>query len=176
MEHKNIVRMLNVVRAANYKILQGDEIQYEDFEKMIDFISNYADIHHHGKEEKYLFHEMVGHLGRMGTNLITHGMLVEHDYGRLYVSELKAALERVKAGDEESKLDVISNAVGYANHLGRHIKKEDTVVYTFAEKQLSKEVLELVNDQTEEFEKEAEQRGIQRHYLALLEELEQKYL
>lgn len=175
-EHVNIKRMLLVVRKACGKVLLGEEIIYEDFDKMIDFIRNYADVHHHGKEEKFLFKEMVDNLGKMGTNLITHGMLVEHDWGRLFMSELKSALERTKAGDGESKLDVIANAVGYANHLSRHIDKEDNVVYTFAGKQLSPEILEKVNKQTEEFEKEASENGIQNHYIEILEELEAKYL
>lgn len=175
-EHKYIVRMLKVVRVASNKILKGEEICFEDFDKMIDFIKNYADVHHHGKEEKFLFKEMIDNLGRMGTNLVTHGMLVEHDWGRLFISELKSALERVKAGDEESRLDVIANAIGYANHLARHIGKEDEVVYTFAGKQLAPEIIERVNQQTEEFEKEADKNGIQARYIKLVEELEDKYL
>ncbi len=175
-EHKYIARMLKVVRAASYEILNGEDICYEDFDKMIDFIKNYADVHHHGKEEKFLFKEMVDNLGRMGTNLVTHGMLVEHDWGRLFISELKNALERVKGGDEESKLDVIANAIGYANHLARHIDKEDEVVYAFAGKQLAPEIIDRVNQQTEEFEREADKSGVQVRYIKLLEGLEEKYL
>lgn len=174
-EHVNIMRMLKVVRNACNGILQGEEINYEDFDKMIDFIRIYADVHHHGKEEKFLFKEMVGRLGKMGANLITHGMLVEHDWGRLFIRELVDALERTKSGDEESKLDVIANAVGYANHLTRHIAKEDQVVYTYAEKQLEKEVIEAVNQQTKEFEEEATKQGVQVRYLNMLGELERKY-
>lgn len=44
-----------------------------------------ADEHHHGKEEKFLFPEMVERLGRIAENLVTHGMLVEHDRGRAHV-------------------------------------------------------------------------------------------
>lgn len=175
-EHKNITRMLKVVRKACYKILQGEEICFEDFEKMIDFIRNYADSHHHGKEEKILFKEMVSNLGDIGNTLINHGMVVEHNLGRLYISQLSDALERVKIGDEESKLDVIANAVGYADLLTRHIQKEDEVVYTFATRKLSSEVLDDVNKRTREFEQKAEKEGIQSFYKGLLEELENKYL
>lgn len=174
-EHKYIKKMLQVVRNASFKILKGGDISYEDFDEMIDFIKNYADKHHHGKEEKFLFKEMVDQLGTVGVNLITHGMLVEHDYGRLYISELKSALERVKNGDEESKLDVISNAVGYANHLNRHIIKEDAVVYTYADKNLTKEILDSVNAKTDVFEEEASKLGTQEHYIKMLEKLEEKY-
>lgn len=175
-EHSNIIRMLEVVRKASYKVLQGEALNYEDFNKMIDFIKNYADDHHHGKEEKFLFKEMVDHLGKVGNNLITHGMLVEHDLGRLYIRELGEALERVKTGDDESKVDVIANAVGYANHLARHIAKENQVVYTYAEKTLSKEILDNVNKLTEEFETDATKKGTQEFYKGMLEELENKYL
>jgi hemerythrin-like domain-containing protein len=174
-EHQYILRMLSVVRKACYGILKGESINYEDFDQMIDFIRNYADAHHHGKEEKLLFHEMVTHLGPLGNKLITHGMLVEHDSGRLFIQELKEALNRVKEGNEESKLDVIANAISYTHLLKRHIEKEDSVVYTFAERQLSPEILDKVNKDTEVFEAEAMQKGTQGYYESLVETLENKY-
>ena len=175
-EHKYIMRMLAVVRKACNQLLLGEEISYDDFEKMIAFITKYADEHHHGKEEKFLFKEMVDHLGKMGTNLVTHGMLVEHDWGRLFIIELKAAILRVKSGDDESRLDIIANAIGYVNHLTRHIAKEDAVVYTFAAKNLAQEILERIDKQTEDFEDEATKHGTQTYYIDLLEQLERKYL
>ena len=36
-EHQYILRMLKVVRKACYKVLQGSEIDYEDFNLIIDF-------------------------------------------------------------------------------------------------------------------------------------------
>ncbi|NSB31242.1 hemerythrin-like domain-containing protein [Clostridium saccharoperbutylacetonicum] len=58
-EHKNIKRMLLVIRKACLGIMNGKEIDYADFERIIDFVRNYADNHHHGKEEKLLFNRMV---------------------------------------------------------------------------------------------------------------------
>lgn len=175
-EHQYILRMLTVVRKACFRVFQGEEVCYEDFDLMIDFIRNYADAHHHGKEEKLLFNEMVEHLGSLGNKLITHGMLVEHDFGRLYIQELKAAMDRVREGDEESKLDIIANAIGYTHLLKRHIDKEDSVVYSFAQRQLSTDIINQVNQKTEEFEKTAQENGTQEHYKSLLTALEKKYL
>ncbi|MEL7648317.1 MAG: hemerythrin domain-containing protein [Sedimentibacter sp.] len=175
-EHEYILRMLKVVRKACLKIMNGSEINYDDFKSMIEFVSKYADAHHHGKEEKFLFKEMQANLGKLGENLITHGMLVEHDYGRLYMKELEDALYRVKSGDEESKLDVISNAVGYTALLARHINKENDAVYKFGETNLPKELMDEINKKSEEFEIEAEKQGIQKHYIDILENLEKKYL
>ncbi len=172
-EHKNIKRMLKVVRIACYSVLNGESIKYEDFYKIIDFIRNYADKYHHGKEEKFLFKEMVDHLGSLGEKLVNYGMLVEHDLGRLYIKELEEALEKVKDGDEESKLDVIANAISYTHLLTRHIEKEDNTVYTFAQRQLSKEILDKVDAQSEEFQ--INNSDVDKKYLSLLIELEKKY-
>lgn len=171
-EHIIIKRMLCVVRNASYKILQGEEISYEDFEKIIDFVRNFADSHHHGKEEKFLFNRMVSELGVVAEKLVKYGMLVEHDLGRLYMMNLEEALQKVKSGDDFSKIDVIANAVGYTNLLTRHIEKEDSLVYTFAQKQLKEETMNLINEECDVFEKE---NLVQKKYLELVEELEKKY-
>ena len=175
-EHQNILKMIAVVRKACYQILDGEVINYQDFANMIDFIRTYADDHHHGKEEKFLFNEMVDHLGPAGNKLITHGMLVEHDHGRLLIRDLEEALERVKAGNEESRLDVIANAIGYGNYLTRHIAKEDEIVYTFAERELSQEILDKVNQKTKDFENSSQGHYNRTKYLELLKSLEEKYL
>lgn len=175
-EHQYILRMLKVVRSACFKIYEGEEICYEDFLQIVDFIKNYADKHHHGKEEKFLFKEMQNHLGSIGDNLITHGMLVEHDLGRLYISDLLVALDKVKNGEEESKLDVIANAIGYTNLLTRHIQKEDEVVYQFGSTKLSKEVLDEIDEKSRIYEEECNEKGIQKQYINLLISLENKYI
>ncbi|BCN29748.1 hemerythrin domain-containing protein [Anaeromicropila herbilytica] len=175
-EHDYIKRMLVVVRKACYKILKGEDICFEDFEKMVDFIQNYADKHHHGKEEKFLFQEMMDSLGDLGVKLVRNGMLVEHDLGRLFIKELCDAIERVKQNDEESKLDVIANAISYTHLLNRHIDKENDVIYPFGQKQLTKELMDKVNQNSLEFEEEATKQGFQNRYIQLLEELEKKYI
>ena len=175
-EHKYIKRMLIVLRKATYKILQGEEICYVDFEQMLDFVQNYADTHHHGKEEKFLFNRMVDEIGLVADKLINRGMMVEHDLGRLYMLDLKEALIRVKAGDDESKLDVIANAIAYTHLLKRHIEREDSAVYTFANRTLNKETLEHINKDCEDFESKMAEKNVQNKYIKILETLEQKYM
>lgn len=174
-EHKYIGRMLKVVRKSCLQLLEKDEICFEDFEDMVDFIRNYADEHHHHKEEKFLFKQMEEQLGALGTKLIRNGMYVEHDMGRLYIKDLTEALERMRLGDKESKLDVIANAISYTHLLERHIAKEDEVVYIFGMKNLSKEILEEVDRKSEDFEKDAKDKGVQDKYINILKNLENKY-
>ena len=80
-DHSNINRALAVVRALCLQLMNGAEVPDEDFRTLIDFIRNYADRHHHGKEEKFLFPVMVEKMGPVADKLVTHGMLVEHDLG-----------------------------------------------------------------------------------------------
>ena len=174
-EHRKISRMLKVMRTASWQILQGQELDFEDFADMIDFVRQYADAHHHGKEEKILFVEVQNRLGDLGKNLVTHGMLVEHDWGRLFISELTQALDRLKKGEEKAKLDIIANAVGYAAHLERHIVKEDTVAYPFAERSLPAEVLAEVDEKTRIFEADAKEKNVQEYFEKMLLRLEEKY-
>lgn len=172
-EHKYILRMLQVIRKCCFKILNNEEIIYEDFYKIIDLIRNYADNHHHKKEEKILFIKMVEELGEPAKKAVNQGMLVEHDLGRLHVRELVAALEKVKAGEEEAKLDVIANAISYTHLLIRHIDKEDRVIYKFAERNLNDEVIKLIDDECENYEINNEE--IKNKYISILEELEKRY-
>lgn len=171
-EHKNIKRMLAVIRKYCYKILKNEKVRYEDFFVLIDFVRNYADKHHHGKEETLLFDRMVNEMGPAAEKLVRHGMLVEHDLGRLHMQELEDAVKKVLSGDDEARLDVIANAVSYTHLLHRHIDKEDGVVYKFAENHLDKSTLEALNRECERFEQKAREENLQGKYLDMITEFE----
>lgn len=175
-EHENIKKMLEVIRNACLHILEGGEVNDEDFRNIIDFVRNYADKHHHGKEEQFLFAQMTEHLGGVGTNLVRHGMLVEHDLGRYHVSALEKALDAYKRDPQTGhKLDILVHAGAYADLLTRHIEKENEVVYPYAKKNLTKGVLRTVDEWVRDFENEADKEKVQESYLYLLNCLFDKY-
>ena len=175
-EHKIIKRMLAVVRGFSIKVLNNEEMDYNDFNKVIDFVRNYADSHHHSKEETILFKKMSEVLGERIANGPIMGMLTEHDLGRLFISNLETALQKFKAGDNDSRVDIIANAIAYTDLLNRHIDKEDTAIYTFAERSLSKEQLEEINEQCYDIETKAISTNLQYKYVQLLTELERLYM
>ncbi|WP_297423769.1 hemerythrin domain-containing protein [Clostridium sp.] len=172
-EHKYIKRMLAVVRKACFKVFKGNKIDYEDFCSMISFIRNYADSHHHKKEEVMLFNKMVDEIGETAEKIVKYGMLVEHDLGRLYIASLDTALEDLKKGNEEAVLDVIANAISYTHLLERHIDKEDKVIYKFAQRELNEEILKNIDEQCAEFE--GTNTKVKDENIAILENLEKKY-
>ncbi|MFZ5968321.1 MAG: hemerythrin domain-containing protein [Bacillota bacterium] len=172
-EHKHIKRMLKVVRKLCIKILNGEEVNYNGFAMAIDFIRNYADKHHHNKEEEILFSKMSEELGEHVKSGPIFGMLAEHDLGRLYIANLETALEKAKQGDHEAKVDIIANAISYTDLLHRHIDKEDTAIYVYGRKQLSSKAMEDVEERCRAVEKNAEKADIQRKYVGIVEQLEE---
>lgn len=58
-EHKNIKKVLKVIRKLCIKILNGEDVNFDAFYKIIDSVRNYADKHHHNKEEDIFFKKNV---------------------------------------------------------------------------------------------------------------------
>lgn len=174
-EHKNIKRGLSVIRKMCISVLNGKEVPQDDFKKIINFVRNYADKHHHNKEEEILFKKMMSDIGESLVSAPITGMLTEHDFGRLFIKSLEEALERVKQGDADSRVDVIANAIGYTDLLNRHIDKEDKVIYTFARRSLKEDALKEVNAKCEEVEKGAEAANLQNSYIDTITQLENKW-
>lgn len=173
-EHNNIKVLLEIVRKANLQLINGEKVNDEDFRDIIYFIRNYADSHHHQKEEIFLFNRMIEEIGPTAEKLVKHGMLVEHDLGRLYVKQLEEALDKYKEGNEDFKLDIIGNAFSYTDLLSRHIFKEDNVAYKFAERELPKDLIDRINKECLDFEEN--NNDVKEKCLKLLEKLNNKYL
>ncbi len=152
-EHQNILKFVGIMKSSCKDILDGKAVEIDKFRHYIDFARNYADKHHHGKEEEILFKIMVDELPPVAEKLIRQGMLVEHDLGRLFMANLEEALNNYeKSQDDTYKLDIIANAVAYGDLLARHIDKEDRVVYTFAIRELSDDLKKRVDEETRAFE------------------------
>ena len=119
-------------------------------------------------------YKMVEKLGSTGEVIIKNGMLVEHDLGRSYVKELIEGLEKVKAGNEEAKLDIIAAAISYTHLLEKHIDKEDNVIYKFATRELDDSILKEIELQCIEYE--AANEVTRKNNIIILENLEVKLL
>jgi hemerythrin-like domain-containing protein len=139
-EHESILRVVGNAEKACLELEGGGGLDKEFFEKLIDFVRNYADKFHHAKEEDILFVE----LGKPGVEMHcdpVKQMLVEHDEGRAFIRALEEGV-----GDEDVK-KVISNARGYFDLIRNHIAKEDEVLYVMADDVLSKDVLDKMYDE-----------------------------
>lgn len=172
-EHENILRMLDLAEKMSLAVLNGKEVPAEGVRIIAECGRQYADRHHHGKEEEILFRKMTEHLGPAADKLIRQGMYVEHDLGRLYVRQLEEALNRYEeTGSGKDKLAVVGNLFAYTDLLRRHIAKENEVVYPFGERELSDEVKKQVDQETAEFEERADAEHLTEAYLEQIKRLE----
>lgn len=175
-EHENIRRILKVTRNVCYRLMTKGDYDLNDFPRIIDFIRTYADKHHHGKEEDILFKTMKSELEALAKSGAITGMYIEHDQGRLFILNLEKALKEFENGNDQARMDIIANAIAYTDLLDRHIQKENTALYKFAERMLSRESKAFINKESKKVEDLASDSGLQDKYISLLEELEDKYL
>lgn len=175
-EHTNIRRMLKVIRQVTNRVMTLGEFDIEDVTSIIDFVRVYADKHHHGKEEDILFETMNKELEKLSKSGAIMGMYIEHDSGRLFMANLEKGVNSYKEGNDEARLDIIANAICYADLLDRHIEKENTAMYKFAENQLNEKSKSYIEDECRKIEDDASASGLQDKYLAMIDEMERKYL
>ena len=124
-------------------------------------MKNYADIHHHGKEEAILFKVMLENLGPIADKMVNMGMMTEHNIGRYHVDSFGKVIDSMEEiPSTEQKIEVITHALAYADLLLRHLEKENTVLYPFAVRSLSPELMEKVNEESKVFEAEGRKNGI----------------
>ena len=161
-EHKNILKVIDVLLKECDALKSGQELDKDFFEKTIEFIRGYADKFHHAKEEDILFVELCKDTVRMHCNP-TEQMLHEHELGRNFVKNMEKGLE------ENNKNKIIENARGYSQLLQEHIYKEDNILYPMADEALSQEINEMMLNKF----KKVEQKSIEENkkYLAFVEAL-----
>src|SRR3990170_3451804 len=125
-DHRLIEKVLHVLEVASKKIDQGGEVPVDVLKKATDFIRNFADSSHHGKEENILFKSMEEKgFPREGGPIGV--MLMEHDEGRRYVRGLVEGIEKYAAGDTDAKKSIAENARNFAGLLAPHIQKEKKI-------------------------------------------------
>lgn len=164
-EHDYILRFANAMKKKCMQVLETGDMDTEIFKKALDFVRNYADKYHHGKEEKYLFVSMLKDLGELANKLINMGMLVEHSMGRLFMQNLEIAInEYDNSSSLESKLDILTFMTAYVDLIVRHATKENEVVFTFADRALKENSKFDLDEQTRAFEENADNVKIKKYY------------
>jgi hemerythrin-like domain-containing protein len=164
-EHKAIKTVLKAIRKLCWKIVTGSEVDHDLFTQIIDFVRNYADKYHHQKEENHLFTQMQELSNDPPNTGPLMGMLLDHDLGRNYISNLEKAIASHKAGNEEAKLDIIANAISYEQLLHSHIDKEDNVIYKMGVRTLPPEQLDQLSKLFDEIEDHPGNKNIRKKYL-----------
>ena len=170
-EHRAIERMLAVLEAAAQRLESGQRVRPGLLRDAVDFVRNFADRCHHGKEEENLFPRMeAAGVPRAGGPLA--GMLSEHDQGRERVAAIANAVDAYEGGDGAAVGIIAENARGYVGLLRQHIQKEDNVLFPMADRVLSAEDQRQLEQRFEEIETKVMGPGVHERYHRLLDDLE----
>ncbi len=154
-EHRLIERMIQSLSVYARRVQGGEDLPRSDLDGFVRFLREFADAHHHGKEEDILFLAMTEQgmpkdQGPLGV------MLAEHEEGRRYT----AALADLAAGDgaweDADRKQVGWAANSYASLLLAHIQKEDQVLYPMADSMLPEGVWQGIEQAFETFAADAD--------------------
>lgn len=137
-EHREIERVLVLFESAIERVRAGRPVSPVLLRDTVEFFQQYADVRHHAKEERRLFPLLADH-GAGSEMTAVHALLAQHDTGRAYVREMRAAIARLADGDRLSAFSLVATAHAYIELLREHIRIEDVYVYPLASQYLTDE-------------------------------------
>jgi hemerythrin-like domain-containing protein len=172
-EHRLIEHVLDAMQLASERVSRGEQMRPAFFINAALFIKNFADGCHHRKEEGVLFIAM-NESGMPSEGGPIAVMLAEHEQGREFTREMKAAAEHWDAGDLSARPAVIQNAQGYVALLRQHIHKEDNILFPMADRLIPPERQQKVMEEFDRIELEETGAGVHEKYHALAEVLEKE--
>mgnify|MGYP001213482181 CR=1 FL=1 len=167
-EHEAIVLALRILAEIDRHAIAHQPVERQDLQTLVNFLSEFADACHHGKEEQLLFPRLV-QTGNLQAQHTIEGLLSEHAQGRQWIARMRQALHPFKP-------EVFHDAArGYAELLLAHIEQENTVLFPMAERLLSTEDLLALSRDFETFERQA--MGPERHETLhqMLGEMQMRY-
>ena len=170
-EHKAIEYALNILKRMNERIENNGDADYSDINIFMEFLKEFVDKCHHGKEEDFLFPalEKAGIKKEGGPIEV---MLSEHAQGWIYIQKMQNSIVE----NQVDKQLFIHASRDYIRLLRSHIQKENIVLFPFIDSKLS---ASEQNDLYDKFENHEEKViGKDRHEALhhILETLAGKYL
>jgi hemerythrin-like domain-containing protein len=133
-EHQQILAAIGALEAYAGEALHGGG-EPAELGRFVTFIREFADAHHHAKEEDLLFAAMVEAGFPRDTGPIGV-MLHEHALGRAQVGVLAEVARAPAPWSAPDRERLHAAALGYASLLRAHIQKEDGILYPMAEARL----------------------------------------
>jgi hemerythrin-like domain-containing protein len=169
-EHQIILVVLDAAEREARAIQQEGRLDADRVAEMVDFFRNFADLCHHGKEEKLLFVRMHERgLSLEGGPLAV--MLQEHEDGRRRVRAIAEALPAAGSGDPAAVATVRDQLWGFVQLLRAHIAKEDGVLFPLADRLLTPQDQEELAEAFDQVEAEEIGQGVHEKYHQLAERL-----
>lgn len=173
-EHRIIEQVLGCLEQMAYDATARGRLDKTSAEEALDFLRNFADRCHHGKEETHLFPAMEA-AGFPRDGGPTGVMLDEHEQGRAHIRAMAEAIEGAAAGKSDALQQFTTHAQGYIGLLREHIEKEDHCLFAMADRTFSEEDQQRLLTAFEHVEHEHMGLGTHEKYLHIAEALADRF-
>jgi hemerythrin-like domain-containing protein len=124
IEHRLIERMVRLM-INQLRNIEEKKVNLDFIDMAVNFIKNYADKCHHGKEEDILFRELAKKNLSAEHKKIMDELIHEHKMGRAAVGKLVEAKAKYASGEQSASKDIKSQIKWLIEFYPKHIVKED---------------------------------------------------
>lgn len=169
-EHDVILMSLKILGGICREMELGRMDRSSDPRAFIDFLKEFADKCHHGKEENILFPALVN-AGIAQEGGPVGVMLHDHAQGRKLIQQMESGISPT--------LNVpifLEGAYGYTELLQKHIQKENEILFPMAERVLTPDQLDVLFKAFEEFEEKVIGAGRHEELHEFLKKMKHQYL
>jgi hemerythrin-like domain-containing protein len=170
-EHKAIQIALNILEKIRGRLEKNATADYKDINDLLEFLKEFADKCHHGKEEGFLFPalEKAGVKNEGGPIGV---MLLEHNQGRNFIKQMQDSIQIKPVNNNQ----FVEAAAGYVKLIRAHIEKENRILFPMSDVRLSALEQKELLEQFENHEEKVIGSGRHEELQALLEKFMNKYL
>lgn len=161
-EHDAILYVLQILDQMMLSESGDEDSLLRYYDEVVYFLKTFVDKCHHGKEEKYLFNELVKK-GIHNEGGPVGDMLQEHTQGRDHIAQMSHSLDAKDIGGFNNA------AVQYRDLLKRHIEKENNVLFPMADEVIDEKEQALLFEKFEQFEENIIGHGIHEKLHAMID-------
>lgn len=170
-EHELILVALDVLEKIAEQINKNETLETKELQDIVDFVIEFADKCHHGKEEG-LYFPTLEKVGIPRENGPVGMMLYEHELGRNYIRRMK---ESGSDGNENFE-EFAQAAEGYTELMKNHIYKENNILFMMGDNHIPEATQKELLEKFDEHESSVIGNGRHEELHNTLEKMEAKYL
>ena len=161
-EHEAILHVLQILNKMMEPGSRDAESLLHYNGEVVYFLKIFVDKCHHGKEENFLFKELVNK-GVPSEGGPVGVMLQEHAQGRNYIAQMGWNLD-------EKNIEGFNNAAAlYRDLLRQHIEKENNVLFMMADEAINEQEQNLLFEQFEQYEEDVIGSGVHEKLHAMID-------
>jgi hemerythrin-like domain-containing protein len=173
-EHRLIEQVLGSLETFAINLRNGADGDRGTVKDYADFLSNFADKCHHGKEEDRLFVAMSAHGFPKDFGPVAV-MLADHLEGRGHVQTLREIGSGSGPLTGEERDAVVAHSQSYVALLRAHIMKEDNILYPMAIQAIPSEEMAALASSFDDFEQRVMGHGKHERFRSLAQSLVAAY-